>query len=639
MLYTAELRGNGIEPTFVTGLLQDADGKRVTSLMDGEKLAIQADNRSQTVKSIAERATGLTLDIAGDTLNENRNGGLRIGRQAENPAAAIGQQANAGQTETAPAAEAAEAGNDLADGGRGRLSGQRAGEQDGRVAKLAEARSAASQFDTASRRRSDAKNLPSERVNARDHIAEAVEGSTITFAPEQMVQQDKELRTVKRRLESVTGRKVYYTVGGIKRTGADGKTGTARGAITPDGIYLRCDDDSASVTQLAGHELYHYYEEQFPGLHDRVRQKITERYSEEEFREIAGRYAEKLGRLNGMAEDMDAESYEAMVRRIESEIFADAFRNINYFRMGADRYTEAARETVNETLGSETAAATERRTGPPETQFSFSEKQSPTYEELIKKAPIPVTDIRRKQKLRFANERENFVNSEAAKKMLAAPVVNKDTGEPVFIVPQTFTHTFNNKGWEQIELAYHLPEIIENAVYTHGESSRKAPRDHTTGVYTLFGAARTAEGVKPVKLTVKEYNAEGQKLPPNVQNYLGTDKPNSPYASTYDGRVLVLESIENEASGSAGSALSQMESAEDYPETSSITVKNLLGLVKGDARKYIPNPETSFSASEDEDIPESAAEYSRQRYREENREPQRRKRGRWGAGRCWTRRR
>ncbi len=97
--------------------------------------------------------------------------------------------------------------------------------------------------------------------------------------------------------------KVYYTLGGIRRTGADGKTGTARGAITPDGIYLRCDDDSASVTQLAGHELYHYYEEQFPGLHDRVRQKITERYSEEEFREIAGRYAEKLGRLNGMADD------------------------------------------------------------------------------------------------------------------------------------------------------------------------------------------------------------------------------------------------------------------------------------------------------------------------------------------------
>ena len=161
-----------------------------------------------------------------------------------------------------------------------------------------------------------------------------------------MVQQDKELRTVKRRLESVTGRKVYYTLGGIKRTGASGKTGTARGAITPDGIYLRCDDDSASVTQLAGHELYHYYEEQFPGLHDRVRQRITERYSEEEFREIAGKYAEKLGRLNGLAENMDAESYEAMLDRIESEIFADAFGNINYFRLGADRYTDAAREIV-----------------------------------------------------------------------------------------------------------------------------------------------------------------------------------------------------------------------------------------------------------------------------------------------------
>ena len=298
---------------------------------------------------------------------QHRNGGLTVG-QAQTAAPARGEERN----EIAPAAEAtgAETGNGVADGGRGGLPGQRAGEPDGRVAKLAEARSAVSQFDTASRRRSDAKNLPPERVNARDHIAEAAEGSTLTFAPEQMVQQDKELRTVKRRLESITGRKVYYTLGGIKRKGANGKTGTARGAITPNGIYLRCDDDSASVTQLAGHELYHYYEQQFPGLHDRVRQRITERYSEEEFRKIAGKYAEKLGRLNGMAEDMDAEAYEAMLDRIESEIFADAFGNINYFRLGADRFTDAAREAVNETLGRETAAATERRTGPPETRFS-----------------------------------------------------------------------------------------------------------------------------------------------------------------------------------------------------------------------------------------------------------------------------
>lgn len=118
VLYTAALRENGIEPTFVTGLLQDADGKRVTSLMDGEKLAIQADNRSQTVKSIAERATGLTLDIAGDTLNENRNGGLRIGWQTENsPAAEAG--GGDGERTALPSEE------------RQRLFGQRAGEQAG----------------------------------------------------------------------------------------------------------------------------------------------------------------------------------------------------------------------------------------------------------------------------------------------------------------------------------------------------------------------------------------------------------------------------------------------------------------------------------------------------------------------------
>lgn len=248
-------------------------------------------------------------------------------------------------------------------------------------------------------------------------------------------------------------------------------------------------------------------------------------------------------------------------------------------------------------------------------RYSFRDVPVPTYEQLIEKPDIPVVDIRRTRTGSFAAERDAFLNSERARQLYAAPILNRDTGESMFITPHTIKHTFSNLGWEQIELAEHLPEIIENAVLTHAEPSRTAPDDHTTGVYTLFGAAQTSEGVQPVKLTVKEYDIEGQPLPKNVKDYLGTGIQPETYASVYDGKVLVLESIEKEgpsssattdaangaavsypsgpsSEGPSSSASSRATSAPDrHPSgPSEISVKDLLALVKGDAIKYIPQP-------------------------------------------------
>ena len=207
------------------------------------------------------------------------------------------------------------------------------------------------------------------------------------------------------------------------------------------------------------------------------------------------------------------------------------------------------------------------------------------------------------------------MNSKQAKGFYAAPVVNRDTGEALFITPKTITHTFSNLGMDQVALAEHLPEIIREAVLTHGEPSRKAPRDMSTGVFTLFGAVRTDKGVQPVKLKVKEYYIGAQDIPQNIQEYLGIGIPPETYASLYDGRVLVLESIEKEeasssattdaaqsaavnypsassleeASSSAPSTVSTGDTADKYPSApSKISVKDLLDLVKGDAAKYVP---------------------------------------------------
>ena len=229
----------------------------------------------------------------------------------------------------------------------------------------------------------------------------------------------------------------------------------------------------------------------------------------------------------------------------------------------------------------------------PTERYSLRDVPVPTYEELVAKPDVTVVDVRRPQTGTFAEERAAFLDGPMAKQMYSAPVVNRDTGEGIFITPATMTHTFSNEGWEQIELAEHLPEIVETAVLTHAEPSRKAPDDRTTGVYTLFGAALTDAGVQPVKLTVKEYNIEKQAIPATIAEYLGTGVQPETYASVYDGKVLVLENIEKESPSSSAATDAAEKAAVYHPSgLSAISVKDLLSLVKGDAARYVPQPES-----------------------------------------------
>ncbi len=238
------------------------------------------------------------------------------------------------------------------------------------------------------------------------------------------------------------------------------------------------------------------------------------------------------------------------------------------------------------------------RNGP---EYSFSEVSEPTYEDLIAKPDIAIVDIRGTSTERIAEQRRAFLASDAAREMYSAPVVNRDTGESIFITPQSITHTFSNLGRDQIGVAKHLRELLEEAVFTHAEQSRNAPGDHTTGVYTLFAAARTEQGSKPVKLKVKEYNLAGQDIPRTVREYLEDKMQSETYASLYDGNVLVLEEIEKEDSSSSAPTDATNVAVKHPSESSStISVKDLLALVKGDAAKYIPKPSVpEYSISED----------------------------------------
>ena len=59
----AALRAQGIDPTFVTGLMRNGNGEKVSSILEGDRLALQTDNRSRTLQELAEDALGGPLNI------------------------------------------------------------------------------------------------------------------------------------------------------------------------------------------------------------------------------------------------------------------------------------------------------------------------------------------------------------------------------------------------------------------------------------------------------------------------------------------------------------------------------------------------------------------------------------------------
>ncbi len=233
--------------------------------------------------------------------------------------------------------------------------------------------------------------------------------------------------------------------------------------------------------------------------------------------------------------------------------------------------------------------------------YALRDKTIPTREELEAKEDIPVVDIREETSGSYKEQRDAFLSSEEAQALYREPALNRDTNEPLFIIPASITHTFSNAGQENIQLAKHIREIAESAVLTHGEASRNAPDDHTTGVYKFFGAVQTTDGVQPVKLTVKEYSVDGQDIPRTIVDYKNRFHLGDTFASIYDGKVLVLEGIEKETSSSAASSTQEKPAPDNHPSVSIISVKDLLDLVKGKDVQYIPQREKSNRSSADTD--------------------------------------
>lgn len=373
-----------------------------------------------------------------------------------------------------------------------------------------------------------------------------------------------------------------------------------------DGVISLNPNAANPVRQTLIHELTHHMES-------------SGRYSE--FRETALRYvAENMGAdvdsvqqalmadyaQNGVALDEDGATREIVAKFAEEKLFTDEatvrrllaedrnlFQRIyDWIRDMAGRLTGTSEESFlrdAERLYAKALRETRVETGHG-TQYSFEQQPIPTWEQLGAKPDMQVVDIRENGlKLPYAIERNRILNSAEIQSLYQNPPVNKDTGELIFVTPATLTHSFSNSGENSIYATKHLRKILENAVLTYAEPSRKAD-DNSTGVYTLFGAVQTETGIQPVKIKVKEYRIGSSVPKQTIADYFAKEGVVDPYAYAYDERVLALESIEKEEPSSSATANTEQNPPLSHPSSSStIRVQDLLRLVNSEYQKYVPD--------------------------------------------------
>lgn len=151
------------------------------------------------------------------------------------------------------------------------------------------------------------------------------------------------------RIYNETGKHLTYVMGRIQIRGASGAVGYARGVITGDQIIVQADHLRVPMEQIADHEAYHAKADFTDGrLNAEIRKHIIETFSAEEFQKVLDQYIVSLRGVIDVNEARTADEFDAAVRQIEEEVFADAYAGINAFSAGADRFTDAVNQRMDQ---------------------------------------------------------------------------------------------------------------------------------------------------------------------------------------------------------------------------------------------------------------------------------------------------
>lgn len=260
----------------------------------------------------------------------------------------------------------------LPDGDGGRILGESTGGQSGILAEGRPQR-AFNQGRTAVERENLGRTLRLEKVSSQSlGLPNGTEEREIQVMPES--HWDAQMQQTAQRISYETGKPVTYVLGSIRIRQADGSVSAARGVYTENGIIIQADHRYLNIDQIADHEAFHDYAANNPGLVRQIERAIVEQYSREEFDAIMDKYLKNLRGVCDLPEHASGQEVAEAYGIVKEEICADAYAGINFFGANADKYRSEAQAVLQErkitTPGSETAAATQRRTGPPE-RYSY----------------------------------------------------------------------------------------------------------------------------------------------------------------------------------------------------------------------------------------------------------------------------
>lgn len=278
-------------------------------------------------------------------------------------------------TEQLPAGQqpgAEQQGEQLPDGDGGRILRESTGGQSG-ILEEGRPQRAFNQGRTAVERENLGRTLRLEKVSSQSlGLPNGTEEREIQVMPES--HWDAQMQQTAQRISYETGKPVTYVLGSIRIRQADGSVSAARGVYTENGIIVQADHRYLNIDQIADHEAFHDYAANNPGLVRQIERAIVEQYSREEFDAIMDKYLKNLRGVYDLPEHASGQEVAEAYGIVKEEICADAYAGINFFGAHAEKYRSEAQAVLQErkvtTPGSETAAATQRRTGPPE-RYSY----------------------------------------------------------------------------------------------------------------------------------------------------------------------------------------------------------------------------------------------------------------------------
>lgn len=260
----------------------------------------------------------------------------------------------------------------LPDGDGGRILSESTGGQSGILAEGRPQR-AFNQGRTAVERENLGRTLRLEKVSSQSlGLPNGTEEREIQVMPES--HWDAQMQQTAQRISYETGKPVTYVLGSIRIRQADGSVSAARGVYTENGIIVQADHRYLNIDQIADHEAFHDIAANNPGLVRQIEQAIVEQYSREEFDAVVEKYLKNLRGVYDLPEYASGQEVDEVYGIVKEEICADAYAGINFFGAHAEKYRSEAQAVLQArkitTPGSETAAATQRRTGPPE-RYSY----------------------------------------------------------------------------------------------------------------------------------------------------------------------------------------------------------------------------------------------------------------------------